>query len=530
MLRLLCRDVSGWPPLAWLARCTAGQDTVAIYHGSRVEVGSEWFAEAVWADAYAEAGFDRTDLVFGSGGRLRNDRGDWTLTFVSPGTTVDRLQYLRDAEGVWVSNSLPCLLAVAAAEPDPTYDDYFHFFESIIRGIRRYERDLPTSAGPVRLVYFDNLGWDGRELREMEKPFPKRDFTTFEKYRGFLDRSVRLLTDNLSAPARRFPYRWLGTMSSGYDSLTTAVLAKPAGLDEAVSFTEARGGGADSGQAAAAVLGVPLTLVPRDAWRRVSLPEVPFIAADAKGEDVFMRGAEAKLEGRALLTGHFGGRAWDKNAKGLSGEITRGDQSGMALLEYRLWAAFQHCPLAFLAVRQIPDLAALNHSPEMRPWDVGGRYNRPLARRIIETAGIPRGSFAAHKRAGSVLFFQRDSFLTPGSLEDFTGWLRERAGEWRARGLVPPSPEPGRRTLRQVAAAAAARLMRGLSWVTGHRIRIVEAVGRRLANISAREPLFRYLFPWAIARAKERYSPGLAAVRAGTPPAASPSSSTHRRR
>jgi hypothetical protein len=528
MMRLACREVSGWPPLAWLARCTPGQDAIAVYHGRRVEVGPEWFAEAVWDGPCAEAEFDRTDVVFGSGGRLRSERGEATLTFVSPATTVDRLQYLRDAGGAWVSNSLPCLLAAAGGEPDPTYDDYFHFFESIIRGIRRYERELPTSAGPVRLLYFDNLLWDGRELREIEKPFLKRDFTTYEKYREFLDRSLRLLTQNLSAPERRCPYRWLGTMSSGYDSLTTAVLAKPAGLDEAVSFTEARGGGADSGQAAAAVLGVPLTLIPRDAWRRVPLAEVPFIAADAKGEDVFMRGAEAKLEGRALLTGHFGGRAWDRNAKGLSGEITRGDQSGMALLEYRLWAGFQHCPLAFLGVRQIADLAALNRSAEMLPWDVGGRYNRPMARRIIETAGVPRGSFAVHKRAGSVLFFQRDSFLSPESLEDFTGWLRERAGEWRGRGLVAPILEPGRRSLRQTTAAAAAWLVRGASRATGHRIWILEGLGRRLTNIATREPLFRHLFPWAIARAKERYAPGLAAVRAGTPPAASPSSSTRR--
>jgi len=40
-------------------------------------------------------------------------------------------------------------------------------------------------------VYFDNLAWDGRELREVEKPFPKRDFSTFEAYRAFLDASVR---------------------------------------------------------------------------------------------------------------------------------------------------------------------------------------------------------------------------------------------------------------------------------------------------------------------------------------------------
>jgi hypothetical protein len=314
-------------------------------------------------------------------------------------------------------------------------------------------------------------------------------------------------------------------MSSGYDSLTTAVLASPVGLDEAISFTRARDGGADSGQAAADRLGVRLTLIPRDAWREAPLPEVAFLAADAKGEDVFMRGAESRLLGRALLTGHFGGRTWDKNAKGLSDDIARGDQSGMALTEYRLWAGFIHCPLAFLGVRQVPDLHRLIVSPEMKPWDVGGRYNRPLARRIIESAGIPRGAFAVHKRAGSVLFFQSHSFLAPSSLEDFTRWLHQHVDDWRKRGLVPPVFAPGQRTLKQKGAAIAAPVFRALSWVTGRRLWLLEAAARRLTNIAAREPLFRYLFPWAIARAKDRYAPGLAMVTAGTPPTATPSSS-----
>lgn len=520
MIRIAYAPIQDWPPLAWLARCDPGSDTVEVFHGPRVETAPDWFAEAVWAGRYADAGFDRTDLVFGSGGRLR----DGALTFVSPGSTVDRLQFLRAAQATWVSNSLPCLLAAAHAEPDPTFTGYFALFESIIRGLRHYERDLPTSAGAARLVYYDNLHWDGRDVREVEKPFTKRDFSTYAAYRAFLDQTLRDMTANLAAGERRFPYRWLGTMSSGYDSLATAVLAKPFGLDEAISFTSARGGGADSGQAAAGILGVPLALVPRDAWSEARLPEVPFIAADAKGEDVFMRGAESRLLGRALLTGHFGGRAWDKNAKGLSDDIARGDQSGMALTEFRLWSGFVHCPLAFLGARQVPDLHALMLSPDMRPWDVGGRYNRPLARRIIESAGIPRGAFAVHKRAGSVLFFQRHSFLSPDSLQDYQRWLRDHAPEWRTRGLEPPNPVPGRRSAKQHVAALAAVLLRGASKLTGNRIWLLEGAGRRFTNIAAREPLFRYVFPWAIARAKERYAPGLAAATAGTPPAASPPS------
>jgi hypothetical protein len=522
MTRFLYRPVAEWPPLAWLARCRLGESTVEVFHGPRVEVGDRWFAEAVWAGPYSAGDFDRTDLVFGSGGRWR----DGTLTFVSAGHTDDRLQFARGAQETWVSNSLPGLLAAVEGVPDPTYERYYELFKSIIRGIHDYERDLPTSAGPARLVYFNNLVWDGRELRELEKPWPRRDFSTFEKYREFLDSTLRLLADNLTAPERRYPLRWLGTMSSGYDSLTTAVLARPVGLDEVISFTEARGGDPDSGQAAAGLLGLPLTLVPRDAWRQGHLPEVPFIAADAKGEDVFMRSAEPYLSGRALLAGHFGGRAWDKNAKGLSPDIVRGDQSGLALTEYRLWAGFIHCPIAFCGVRQILDLRALNRSAEMRPWDVGGRYNRPISRRIIESAGIPRGSFAVRKRAGSVLFFRSDSFLSPGSLEDFTRWLREHRDAWRERGQVPPDPRPGRRTLAQRLAAVAAWGLGLVARATANRVWVIDAASRRLANVANREPLFRYLFPWAIARAKERY----AGATAGTPPAASPSSSSRPRR
>jgi hypothetical protein len=500
-MRIAYRPIPEWPPLAWLAHCRSGDQTVPVRHGPRVEVNPDWFAEAIWADRYSDAAFDRTDLVFGSGGRLR----DGLLTFVSAGTTVDRLHLLRREAETWVSNSLPCLLAAVDGVPDPTYTGYYDFFKSIIRGIRQYQREIPTSAGTVRLIYFDNLEWNGQTLREVEKPSPQRDFSSFEKYRGFLQSSLGLLNENLSAAERRFPYRWLGTISSGYDSLTTAVLAKPLGLDEVISITEARGGGSDSGRIPASMLGVALSPIARDAWRLVPRCEVPFIASDAKGEDVFIGGAEARLADRALLTGHYG-IAWEKNVKGPSGGFERKDQAGLSLTEFRLWAGFLHCPIPFLGARQARDLNALSQTPEMQPWDVGGRYNRPIPRRIIESAGIPRGSFAVHKRAGSVLFFQRDSFLSPNSLEDFIRWLRDQGDEWRKRGLVPPTLEPGRRSLGQRGAAAAAWMFHLLAGATGHRVRLFEAVERRLANVANREPLFRYLFPWAIARAKERYA------------------------
>jgi UDP-glucose 4-epimerase len=49
---------------------------LANIYGPRVEVDSDWFAEAVWAGRYRDGAFDRTDLVFGSGGRARSDCRD----------------------------------------------------------------------------------------------------------------------------------------------------------------------------------------------------------------------------------------------------------------------------------------------------------------------------------------------------------------------------------------------------------------------------------------------------------------------
>lgn len=122
---------------------------------------------------------------------------------------------------------------------------------------------------------------------------------------------------------------------------TVVALTRQFGLREAISFTKSRRGEDDSGEEIAEILGVRLSLIPRDAWRRsTELPEVPFLASDAKGEDVYFKGAEAQLMGRVLLTGHGGGAIWHRHTKPLSEDIVRGDRSGLSLTEYRFIGRF----------------------------------------------------------------------------------------------------------------------------------------------------------------------------------------------
>ncbi|HXV87318.1 MAG TPA: hypothetical protein VD793_11485 [Gemmatimonadales bacterium] len=498
-----------WPPLAWLARCDGGQAHVLVLHGPRVETCPDWFAEAVWAGSYPAGDFDRTDLVFGSGGRLRGD----SVVFVPSGTTVDRLQVLARAGGYLVSNSLACLLEAAHADLDPVYPHYYRDFSSITRGLGRGAHSLSTSAGPVSLEYFHNLRWKGSALHHEPKPQPARDFSSFARYRAFLDRTLELLSANLQSADRRHRYRLLGTLSSGYDSPTIAVLARPHGLSEVLSFRSACAGCADDGQVLGSILGLRVYTVARDAWRHTMVPEAPFLAADAKGEDVYFAGAEAMLAGRVLLTGFHGDKMWDRDTTALGDNIVRGDQSGLSLTEYRLRVGFLHCPLAFAGVRQVRDVNAISRSPELKPWDVTGSYSRPICRRIVEDAGVPRHAFGVAKRASSVLFFRRESFLSPSSLADYQEWLAGHAAEWRRRGRTPPVRRDAaswRRTL-----AAASRLARAAAPPAPRRVAAaVHAVARRLDLMAQREPLFEFVFPWAIQRARAAYAEGHTRARA----------------
>jgi hypothetical protein len=80
------------------------------------------------------------------------------------------------------------------------------------------------------------------------------------------------------------------------------------------------------------------------------LPEVPFLAADGYGEEVFLRGAELHLPGTVLFTGFHGGTMWDKRTRDDDGNLY-GTPAGLGLTEYRLSAGFLHAPMAFWGAR-----------------------------------------------------------------------------------------------------------------------------------------------------------------------------------
>jgi hypothetical protein len=420
--------------MAWLAKCEPGNSTITVLYGNRIERQDAWFCEAVWAGEFEGGDFDRTDVVAGSGARIR----DRKLVFVSSGATVDRLNFIETPEAIWVSNSLACVMAATGAEVDATCPDYFQFFYSVVRGLKRYQRTLDTSAGPAHLIYFDNLEWDGSRMETVPKPRLEPHWQGFDDYHAFLRNAMALVATNLRADGRLHSLRMLGTLSSGYDSTTVSVLARETGCEEVISFDKTKQGGDDSGNAIAKAIGLRIQVVPSEGWRSQEQPEPLFIAGDSLAEEVHYKAAEKYLCGAVLFTGYHGDRIWGKHPPDLSDQLLRGDPSGLALTEFRLHAGFIHCPVPFWGSRDIALVSRISNSAAMTPWDVPGAYSRPICRRIAEEAGIPRSLFGKRKGAASRWPCTVREFLTRHSMEDYLQWLSER-NLLRIMGLrMPP--------------------------------------------------------------------------------------------
>lgn len=492
MVQLEYIAVDHWPPLAWAAFCATGSNTIRVQHGPAVEVTAEFFCEAVWDGRFEDGEFDRTDLVSGSGGRVRSSE----VCFVSSGSTIDRLLVHRTDHGAWVSNSLPCLMHCANLRVDPTYRYYYRDFYSIVSGLQSYRRWLRTDGGPVEIVYFDNVRWDGTRATVESKPDRQRNFSTFGRYLDFLNTTMAGVSGNTHDAARARPYRFLCTISSGYDSPTVATLASEVGAKEAMTFGSTHRGVADSGAEIARVLGLTLQEFDVSRWRDEKSPEIPFLAANAMGEEVRFQPLRAMLDGRVLLTGYHGGKMWNAQTTSVSRNIVRGDPSGLGLTEFRLWAGFINCAPPFWAARQIADVVTLSNSAEMQPWNVGGDYTRPICRRIVETAGVDRESFGQRKLMASVFLHNFEHFLTEDSFIDYARWLQQHRSAWLRKGRLPPG-----------GSAAFDR------WVYRSADRVEDLLKRspgiwRLARLVANQPtpVRRYVFPWALERARSRYA------------------------
>ena len=377
--------------MAWILRARA--PVAELTFGRRVRASDSGIFEGTWVGEPGDLGPLRSTTTFGSGVLVEGE----ALNIVPPGHMLEGVYVCQRAGDLIATNSLVGLLVAADLELSPQIA-YPPLFNEAVLGVMH--TTMPTAMDPITANFHDNLRLD---LDGRLTVVPKRReavFTTFADYR-------RRLADALASAMANAPsFEPVVTVSSGYDGAAVGVLAAALGCRKAVTISDGKrvpGSQSlgDSGADVGRLLGMDVSVHERLAYlRRDDLPEAEFLATGYTAEEVVMAGMEGQLGARMLVSAFFGDGMWWMNRPPRP-TLWRSDQSGSSFGEQRLRLGFIHVPLPCFGGEQSRVTQRISRSPEMRPWVLGRAYDKPIARRILEEAGVPRGTFGEIKRAVS---------------------------------------------------------------------------------------------------------------------------------
>ena len=481
------------PPLAWVAAVRPG--VVSVDHGLSVRTYGGGFFEGTWA---SENSRPYATTIFGSGMNFI----DGDLIVVPPTHHLECLYFARIPSSLVVSNSLAGLLTASGLELD-SRADYSSVFLGAVGavwliddrndGLRHQSFQIPTTTLPITGWFVENLVIEpdlstsaGRRPRE-------EPFATFTDYKWRLTEATRWLFRHANG------YEPVVALSAGYDSAAVAAIAAAAGAKRAIGFTKARPSvanpdDADSGEMTAASLGLQYKGFDRLAYlNRSDLADADVFATGMAGEDIAFLGLEGGLRRTVFLNGYWAGTEFafaDRHGWSHVSPITT---SGADFTELRLRADFINVPLpVFGAIRRL-DAPSLLERAEMDPYRIGGRYDRPIPRRLAEQAGVKRGTFAVAKRAANVLPPRQGlEALTPSARESLAQFAAAEGSRavWRPRRPF-------------------SRYERGLlRFARRARITALAApLDRRQAGLTHFEPrLGNLIFRWAVSVVSDRYA------------------------
>ncbi len=406
MFRLRRQQLDHWPKLSWFASVT--DDTVNVLHGSRVEYSNEWVFEGTWAGEFGRGDFDlEVPVIIGTGIRLRDN----TVSFVCSTGALDRLFYVDRKKELQISNSLACLLSVAKLRLDPAFP-YSKVLLRYLNNHRHRPKILPTLDGDeIHFLTYEKLVYSKESLEE--QTHAEGNFTSFEEYESFLRIRILAIRANLQDEQRQFKVAPVATISKGYDSAASAAIAKPLGIRSALTISrygilQRRD---DSGEEIAEMLGIPVKsfIGRRSAYRDYDL----VWAGLGLPGDLNMTLFDYPDDLTLLVVGTAGDFAWQN---GLKQEFTdshpfldRHDTTCCQLAEWRLHKGVFLANIPSIGVSRLDCLKLINDNPAMDPWRIGGDYDRPIPRRILEQQGVRRDKFGI-KKTGTICGYHRFHF------------------------------------------------------------------------------------------------------------------------
>lgn len=436
---LRIRRVASLPSLAWVA--VVGERTCEVTIGPHVEATESGVFEGVWEGDFGAFEPQLAEFAHGSGViRL----GDGRIRFVSPRHTTESLYVvgpLGTGETI-VSNSLAFALLAGQAEVGSG------FFETVAAQLLR-RSDEQDQAGfdwaqplivrhgdrELHRISYHGFEIDGRGRPRMLWTAPRAYFSDFASYRSFLATTTEALIRNGADERRRRRFRPITTISSGYDSVAVSSLLATLGYREAVTLDVEVYGRRDCGRPAADALGLDVEVFQHVVAPVIDALDFPFdgglaeqafefIATSGVGDDVTFLPFEPRLAGRLLFTGRGGDGVWERE-KPLRPGMPQTNPFGRSMTEFRLRVGFALMVTPRLGSRFPAPVNRLSSSDELAAFSLGGPYDRPIARRIAEDAGVPRHVFGREKAANAPLPLNRQELFPRAMaavMERYAGW------------------------------------------------------------------------------------------------------------
>jgi hypothetical protein len=422
-MRLRYEKVESLPRLAWCAALRRGSDELVVRHGPWVETRASGFVEGVWDGPFTGSHPDEAVLMAGTAGRVTAT----SAVFTTATNPFARVFVQRAGDILRVSNSLVFLLVEAGDAPDPRHPYYTADFRLAAQcGIRRADRAIHTRDGAVLQFECCILAVDAElDLRRIEKPAPAVP-GDYSEYLQLLDGAIARAFANARDPERTRRFEPFVALSRGYDSPAVAVLAREHGCTEAFTLLRAgESGDDDDGSVIAGRLGLESRAVRlRGVPAGQGLVEPEFVVCPP-GANVSFAAWGEHVSGRLFVRGTNGDRILATNRAAMFPDLACNlgwpDWSGS---EFRLRAGFLDFTPLFVGWQHDAQIHRISMSPEMRPWSVGGTYDRPIARRIVEGAGIPRADFAREKMVPVYHWMIRVDQLSPAGQADYREFVR----------------------------------------------------------------------------------------------------------
>jgi len=401
------------PSLGWLAIVDLGKKTLRIIHGRYVECRNDWLVEGIWDGDFQEGNFHKTEIFFGSGIRKDNEK----FYFVTSCALMDRILYCKDQNRLMFSNSLLLLLGFTDAGLDEMHSYQSEAVSVLDNGIEGYDRKFRVLHPRIQnfyQVFYENIVFQDGKLHFELKPITSLNINSFDVYYRLLLNTLKELKNNYKSNQRHIPIQPFTTISSGYDSTAVSALVRKIGVRECFSGNRLDGfllkSKNEKGRKLAEKLGY---LVNEMSTKRSSISEdeLYFLATNylkfskSVWSEISLHSMVKKIEGlkqaALVFTGYRGGSMWDVNLKRKYQEGLLkgfGAISGLNLTEIRLKTGFFTASIPYFYSRCIKDIVAISNSKEMENWKMGNKYDRPIARRIVEEAGVDRHLFGMQKR------------------------------------------------------------------------------------------------------------------------------------